>query len=483
MVVFTNATAQTVTVRPSVDARLTFTDNSSASREKKTDWIGEVSPGIVISRDRGRISGNLNARLRNTAYASDSDRNATFVALQGLGQIEAIERTLFVDMGATISRNNRSGLTGRASEDFLGTDSANETRLFSIGPRLHFRLGGETQGVVSYAFRWFDGGGATVRRTVGDWRGQLSNPLAFGRVGWALDYSRTDSSYDDAANNEVSEETARASLLFSVTPQLRLRGIVGYESNDYSVRSGESGDITGMGFDWYPTDRTVVSGATENRIFGRGYNLSVSHRQALSVWNVSLSRDISSSLQTTGSVFDDPAFRSLFDALAGEIPDPFEREAFARQQLGYPAPGVRDAFVTNNFFVARVLRGSVSLRGARNVLTFALQSSERSRLGSPLVSDPRDDLSSFDIVSTESGTVALSHSLSPLATMNASFVRSRSSGSGPSRAHTNRSLLSVGISTRLGPDTTGGLTYRFQQADGASDFTENVLTANVGMQF
>lgn len=483
MIVAGNVNAQVFIVQPSVHSRLTYSDNSRASGSGNGDWIAEVTPAIAVARNQGRLTGSLDARLRNVMYGNDSDRNTSFVAMQGRGQLEAVEDVLFVDMGALVSRNNRSDLRGRASQDFLSTDRANQTRIFSLGPRLHFRLGAGPEGVASYRMNWFDSGAGILSRTVENTRGQLSDPHAFAKVGWALDYSRADTRYDDAADSEVSEEIARATMFLHVSPQLRLRFIAGHESNEYSVRSGESSSITGAGFDWNPTPRTGLSATAEDRIFGRSYYLDFSHRRPLSWWNVSYSRDITSSLQTDGSVFDDPAFRSLFDALATEVPDPFEREALVRQQLGYPGIGLRDTFVTNNYFLGRTLRGSVSLVGARNVLTLSVRRSERSRLGEPLVSDPRDDLSLFDDVETRSGTVSLSHRLSPAAMLNASVVRSYSEGSGTSDAETRRTTLSLGVSSRFGRRTTGSLIYRHQRADGASDFTENILSASLGIQF
>ena len=483
VIVVGNANAQVFTVRPSIYSRLTYSDNASATEGGGGDWVAEIAPGIAVARDRGRVTGSLDARLRSIMHGNDSERDSTFVAMQGQGQVEAVEDVLFVDMSASISRNNTSDLRGRATQDFLSTDSANETRVFSLGPRLHFRRGAGPQGVASYRMNWLDGGGGILSRTVANTRGQLSDPQAFGRVGWSLDYSRADTRYDEVANSEVTEEVVRATMFLRVSPEFRLRAIAGHESNEYSVRSGESGTITGAGFDWNPTPRTALSATAEDRIFGRGYYLNFNHRRPLSWWDVTYSRDISSSLQTNGSVFDDPAFRSLFDALADEIPDLFEREVLVRQQLGYPALGVRDTFVTNNYFLARTLRGSVSLLGARNVLTFSLQRTERSRLGDPFVSDPRDDLAVFDAVTTRSATVSLSHSLSPAASLNTSLVRSYAEGRGADDAETRRTTFSLGLSTRLGRRTAGSLTYRHQRATGASDFRENILTASLGMQF
>jgi hypothetical protein len=46
-----------------------------------------------------------------------------------------------------------------------------------------------------------------------------------------------------------------------------------------------------------------------------------------------------------------------------------------------------------------------------------------------------------------------------------------------------RWIAALRYSIRLGPKTVGGLSYRFQKAEGASDFRENVLSADLSMRF
>lgn len=478
-----SAHAQTMIVRPYLNARVTYTDNVGADEAHKSDLSVEVAPGISIRRQGGRLVGGLNALLRNVAYLNESERNDTFLALSGNGHFEAVERMLFVDMDASMSRSNRSLLFGRAAGDPLDTASDNETYSFGIGPRLQFRLGDQTSGTISYMMHWLGGGGLDSRQQ-GNWRAQLSNASQFGRFGWGLDYNYSGTDSADRGANAVSQEVVRATLYATVTPQFRLRGIVGHERNDYEVAAGESNTIVGGGFDWNPTDRTVISGTTEKRVFGRGYNFQFSHRQALSVWNLSYSRDISSSLQALGfDVFSDPEFRALFDALERVAPDPLLREALVRRLLGYPPIGTRDTFFTNVHFVTRNLTGSASFIGARNVLTFVVQQSERDRLGGAVTTNPRDDFARFDAVKTRSGTVALSHRLSQQTSFNASVVRSRSEGGGGTNVVTRRTLLNVGLAKQFSPRTSGALTYSYQRSDGGGDFIENALTASVSMSF
>ena len=480
-----NVSAQGLQIQPSIDTRLTYSDNIDASSDnERSDWVAEISPSLMMMREEGRFTGRLQAKLRNVFHARESERDTSFVELDGEGQFEAITNRLFIDMDAATSRNNTSGLSGRSSQDFLATDSSDETRRFSIGPRLLFRLG-DAEGAASHQRTWFDGGGALLRRNVGESQIGLMDPTAFGRFGWGLSYGRTDTSYADGPTNDVTEEISRATLYLNVSRKLRLHGVVGYERNDYSVQE-DRGSIAGGGFDWHPTERTQVAGNAEDRFFGRSYSLLLNHRRPRSAWDVSWSRDVTSSLDTQGGFFNDPSFRQLYDNPLLELifPDPADRFDAVRNSSPEWSGADARGFVTNNYFVSRTLRGSFSLIGARNVLTFALQRSDNSRLGNPLVTDRRDDFAAFEKVKTDSAILSLNHRLTSNAALNASVTRSRSRGSANDEdAETRRTLLSVGVSRRLGAYTNAVLTYRHQRADGNSDFTENVLTASLGMQF
>lgn len=484
------ALAQTVTITPTVQTRLTWTDNVGATSGENADWIAEISPGVRISRKSGRMNGLLSAQFRNVGYAEDSGRNTSYLALQGRGEIEAIERLLFFDLDANISRNNQSSFSGRSSNDDLSVDRSNETRSWSIGPRLQFRFGEATDGSLRYLSRWLDSGSTGLsNQRLDQWTAQLGSPAATRVLGWGLSYNRSESEYDDSVSSNVTQEVARATLFINVSPQLRLRAIAGYESNDYSSNSGESGSIYGGGFDWNPTERTAISGTLEERVFGKGYNLSFKHRRARSSWDLGFAKDISSSIQTVGGgIFQDPQFLSFYNdpSLVSIIPDDAQREAFVRLLLGYPATGGSGAIVSNAYFESKSFRAGFSIIGVRNTLSFSAQQSDRSRLSSLTGLSATDDFALSNTVKTASATVSFSHKLSGLSALNSAVTRSRSEGASGTGLDTRRLSATLGLTTQLGPRTNAGLSYRYQRSDGStagSDFTENAITANLGITF
>ena len=487
------AQAQTFRIQPTLNAQLTWTDNVDvADADPQQDWILELSPGVSMVRESGRLKGALDLRLRSLNHVERTEENTTYLALNGRGSFEAIENSVFVDVDGSISRDNQSSFRGRLPGDALDYDEDNEVRVFSLAPRYVFRFGAGGEGRVSYRERWLDsgssGGGSTGSGSLGDQQSRalgvgLSDPAALRLFGWGLDYSRSETRYDERATRDVEQEVARGTLFINLDPQFRLRAIGGYESNDYAIADGESGQIWGGGFDWYPTERTAISATGERRIFGNGYDLSLRHRMARSAFSLTARRDISSLADeiADGFMFD-PAYQVLYQALTSLRPDLSELER-SRLALEAYRNGSRDAVRSNAYYVQRSVGASWTIDGVRNTLTLSVQRSDRNSLDTLSGFRFGGELENYDRVSTRSASLSFSHRLSGFTTLNAGYVHSKSTGSGSANDETTRSIARLGVSRRLGANTDGGLTYRHTRADGSDAYTENAVTATLGMRF
>lgn len=481
----TNAPAQVLDLQPTLQTRLTFSDNIRASgSDKRSGWVAEVSPGLAggITREGARVQGRFNVSARNLGYTSDDGWRRPALSLQASGQVEAIEDFFFIEADAAIRRSNLSLFSGRSSDDFLNADRRNETRSLALAPRLEFSLGSIADARLRYQQNWLSGGrGALVAQRRGEWSADVIGARAFGPLGWGVNYRRADTAYRDNDINDVREESLRGSLFYTVTPRFRLRGIVGHERNDFGAGRTQSNSITGAGFDWNPSPRTSLSGYVEDRFFGNGYDLSLTHRMARSTFQLGAGRDVTSSVQRFGSVFLIEEFVALFNALELIAPEltADEREEIARGVLQLTG----DSFVSNAYFVDKRLRAAYTLRGARNSLTLGYTQSDRSRVSAITGLREEDLFRDSDRVKNRSLSVSFSHRLTPRSSINASVVRSVAERTLDLSDRTRRLTTSLGYSTRLGHRTVGGLTYRHQRSSGARDFTENVISANMNMRF
>ena len=477
------AAAQSVRVTPTLTTELTWTDNVDAEPNGRDDWILEVTPGILVSRTAGRMTGSLSVRLRNLMYFNESDENTSFVSLNGTGTFEAIEDLLFIDATAAITRNNLSAFSGRGPGDSLSVDEDDETRTWSITPRLESDLefGEAGRGSVRYSSRGVSSNSDGLGdQQVDTWDLSLSDPGGFRFFGWGIDYSRTDLDGGDSSTAPQTEETLRGTLFANISSQFRLRGIVGRESNDYEDGVENSSDIVGGGFDWYPTDRTVILATAEDRFFGTGYDVSFNHRMSRSVWFFNASRDTSSFARDLGDalVFDQGCFDLVSDpAYRPGITDPLERQRLLLDCLGVIA------LRTNSAYIERSIGGGFSLLGVRNTLSFSVTRSDSSTLSESTALLPDDDFATTDEVRTTSATVSWSHQLTGTSSLVASITRSQSEATDDADLDTRRLTGTIGVTRTLGPNTQGALRYRYQDSDGSDDYTENSITATLGMRF
>ncbi|MHB1372444.1 MAG: TIGR03016 family PEP-CTERM system-associated outer membrane protein [Thauera sp.] len=477
------ASAQSVRVSPTLDTELTWTDNVNAERNGRDDMILEVSPGISVSRTGGRLTGGLTASFRNLMYAQETDQNTSFLSLNGSGTYEAIEDMLFIDAAAGISRSNLSAFSGRGPGDPLGVSEDNETRTWSISPRVEsdLRFGEAGRGSVRYSSRGFSSKeGGLGDQSVSQWDVSLSDPGGFRFLGWGVAYSRTDTDGDTSTSRSSTEEVIRGTLFANISPQFRMRGIVGYETNDYSSGNETNSDIVGGGIDWYPTDRTAISATVEDRFFGRGYDVSFNHRMSRSVWFLSASRDTSSIGRDLGlvAVFDPRCLDFLqgagrpLDSLSED-----ERELLLDECIN------SSLLQTNAVYVNRSVRGGFSLLGVRNTLNFAVTRSDRSNLSELSGLVPGDPFLTSDRVRTTSATVSWNHRLTGTSALVASLTRSRAEALEDEDLDTRRLSGTIGLTRTLGPYTQGSLRYRYEKAEGTTDYTENSVTATLGMRF
>ena len=56
-------------------------------------------------------------------------------------------------------------------------------------------------------------------------------------------------------------------------------------------------------------------------------------------------------------------------------------------------------------------------------------------------------------------------------------------GDGADNDETDRTMFTLGVTRSLSPDTSGSLTYRHIKSDGDDSYTENAVTAVLGMRF
>ena len=126
---------------PSLSLSETLTDNSRlTSTDKQTDLVTQVTPGIRITSNGGRVKGFLDYSLTGLAYARSSSSNEFQSSLNSVVKVEAIENWAFVDATANISQQSVSAYGTRSTDSTLVNSNRTEVRTLTLSPYLTGKL-------------------------------------------------------------------------------------------------------------------------------------------------------------------------------------------------------------------------------------------------------------------------------------------------------------------------------------------------------
>ena len=477
--------AGNLSIEPSINTRATYSDGRNGTNGADSDYMFEITPSIRLARDRGALTGGFTFSLRNAYYIDAPESNTSFVTFQGNGAYEIIDDTFFIEARGNVSRQDRSLFSAQSDSDTFNTSASNETRLFSLSPRLQFRLGSTGEGQLRLEETWFSGGnGVRGSRRERSWVLNLSDGSAFGPLGWFADYRRNSTNYDDNVR-ETTRESGRLGLSYRVSPRFTLRSTVGREKNDFNPNDVQSKTTYGFGGDWNPTDRTSLTAFVEERLYGRGYDLQFRHRSRKTVWSLSFTRDYVASSSLVSTSANGYYYDYFYDLFAAQVPDPVQRDQVTRAFLaaiGLDALPQEISYVSESQSLRQAVRGSVVIKGIRNTVTVSLFRTQDERLSSDVVI-AGDDFDGNSVIVRSGGGVSWTRQLSPKTSLNSSINLSDTKGSGSNAREQKLTTFRVGLTRRLGVKANGALIYSHTKREGDIAGDENQITASLGFRF
>lgn len=474
---------------PTLSLQETFTTNGRLSASKHSDQITEISPGVNISGQSARLKGHLDFQLQGLVYAQDTDRQDVRRNLNSQFTFEAVDNWLFVDFNAVITRQSISAFGPQAYEHEGRNANSTEASSYQLSPYIRGKLGSW----ADYQLRYRRGTSHSQTQQIADpdtddWSLLLQGGLG-AQVGWSLDGNRQTIKYGSQARRESNR--LRGVLSYALDPQIRLMAIGGSEANNYLSFNKERKTTAGFGLDWRPTERTSLSASQESRFFGKGHELSFSHRMRMSAIRYTDSRDVTNlpnqlSTFSLGSIYD------LLDyQLQSAFPDPLQR---AQQVMAFlQAYGLNantqviSGFLSNQISLERRQALSLIGYGVRNTLTLTVMQSERQPLGGVGgMAGIRDDFSQAQDIRQRGVSLGWNHKLTALSSLNLDLSQQKSI----SRSTTVTGLDTrerrghLGFTTRLGKDTSFSLLLRRVLYDNSTmPYSETGLVVGLGLRF
>ena len=477
---------RTWTITPRIGLTETLSDNINlSSTDRQSGFISQLAPGVRIDARTARLKMFLDYSLNGLRYSTGKSTNQAQNLLNAFGTLEAIDNWLFLDFSGNISQQVINPFGVQAPSGIYNSRNLTETSTYRLSPYIKGQLAGSADYFLRYNTSVTNYQNSSLSNiTLSQWIGQVRGNTTFQNLNWAVDGSQQNTDYSRGRNYD--DGRLRGVLTYKLFPELSLSGSAGWETNNYQSINNEGQSTYGYGINWTPTERTQVSGFQEQRFFGNGYNVLLSHRFPLSSIRYTAIRDVSlipNQFTTSGmgTVYD-----LYFDQLASLIPDPVARAAYVTNllnQLGV-AP---NAQAVNDYAAQRPrVRSSQQLTyvlyGARNSLTLVAARNESEAL--TVFGQNTGIPGEASRVLQQGFTVSYGHRLTPLTGLNLLGSRMESQSGLTNALNTTMTTYQIGVSSRFGPKTVGSLNLRRSEFDSDTNpYTENALVGSLTMFF
>ena len=473
-----------ISVAPRVSLAETFTNNVAlSSASARAEQITEISPGIRLQIDGGRIKTYFDYALTELVYAHNSSPRKAQNALNAFGSFEALENRVFVDFSGSISQQTVSAFGAQAVDNALVNSNRAEVSTYRISPWVRGQMGSfaDYEARYSRSTSGTDAQAAPGATTV-DSMIKISGGRALGNLGWNADLGRQ--SVDYSSGRPTSSDYFNVGLVFDVNPQLKVIARAGREANNYTGDAQQAYLTNSLGLNWLPSGLSSVSLTRSQRSFGQAYNVLLAHRSARTVWKFSDTKDVSTTpserVASIGSMYD-----LLFSQFASAEPNPVARAQMVENYLQTnginPSTTVANSFLTSALSVQRRQELSFALLGLRGTITFLASRAQSSRLDS--LSIGVDDLADAGAVHQTGLSVQYAHRLTPDYSLGILFSQQRTSGSASLQVSDLRTF-NINVSGKLGKRSTVSLGARRTVADSeTSPYSESALTGNFNVQF
>ena len=470
---------------PRVSVTETLTDNVSlSSTGRQSELITEISPGVRLTGNSGRVKAYFDYALNGRAYAQNTSGTSLQNALTAYGTVEAVNNWAFIDFNGNISRQAISAFGTQSSGGSNLNTNQTESSTYRLSPHLRGRL----SSVADYEARYSVTSSRSQSSLVSDvltrdGQIRLSGRGAGSRLGWSLDAGQQNVSYGGGRATESASLTAQ--LTYAVAPKLNISVTAGQETNNYTTFDARSFATYGVGLTWSPLDGTRLSASRQVHSYGQSHNLSFEHRTGRTAWKLSDGQSVSTTPSQPGLTNLGSAYDLYFEQFASIEPDLIKRAALVNNFLLInginPSTIVVNGILTSAVSLQRRQDLSVALLGARDTVTFMATRSETSRLDA--LSTAVDDLSNSALVRQTGLSISYAHRLTPSTAVNL-LVSSQQSSASTGLLETTTKSVNLSLSTRVSRLATAILSARRVVFDSqTTPYTESAISGTLSVQF
>ena len=474
-----------ISIVPRITFAETLTDNVRlTTSDRRSELVTEISPGVQISGERGRVRGYFDYALNGKFYAQNTAGASVQNALTAFGTFEAVDQWAFVDLNAGISQQAISVLGSPAVSSASINANQTETATFRLSPYLRGRFANMVDYETRYTLSTNRSQSAIASDiTTRDGLIRLTGRGSGARLGWSLEAGQQNTSYSVGRTTE--SDRLSGALSYAVMPQLNLSASLGQESNNFTTVDKQSNPTAGFGVTWTPSENTSFAASRDSHSYGNSHSVSFLHRTPRTSWRFSDSTSVAAPSAQNGLANLGSAFDIYFAQFASVEPDPVKRAVLVSNFLQAnginPGSAIISNFATSAASLQRRQDLSFSLFGIRDTITFIATRGESSRLDT--VTTAVDDLSNSAVIRQVGLSVSYAHKLTPDSAFNVLASAQQSSDSLGLQDSNTRSV-NLSLSTRVGAKTTAVISARRVVFESnANPYTESAITGTLNLQF
>lgn len=476
---------------PTLSAGFTATDNVNlTATDKQADLIAQISPGIQMGGQSGRVKGFLNYALTASFYAKERDQSTFYNALNAQLNAEAVQDWLFIDASASISQQYISPFGTQSPDPSLNNPNRTEVSTVNVTPYVTGQIAGQVN-YTGRAFYTYTNSGTSQASDSSAWGAALGfdSTTRWSKLSWGLDFT-----YREVDFNEGRSEFDQfnvLSLTYAVTPEFKVSLRGNTERSNLVSFDTQTSSGWGAGLRWNPSPRTNLFIEYDQRIFGSSHVYSFDYRTPRTVWAISSRQGLSTGQTNGGGRFTagqgspGTAFDLLFAQFASVQPDPVLRAQlvnnFLRANGIDPNASLNTGYLPNQVTEELRNEASVAWLGQRSTVILNVYQTKVNNLG-PL-SNPGNDFANGNQIDWLGFGLNFSHQLTPRATLTASLAQQQTTESQGSQETTLRTGTLM-WTNRIAERATLSLSARYTDfSSTTSPYNESALLATLSMQF
>lgn len=492
--VTTNSSAQTIpleggsssnhfSVTPTFSSTETWTNNiSPVARAKKSGWISEISPGVNIRSDAGRVKGYLNYSLNLLNYSDGQVRNSVQNSLNSSVNMEIIDGHGFIDVTGAVTQQTISAFSVQTNNNNINSNKT-EVSSYSIAP--YYR--GRISNILNYEAKY---GLTTTQVKNSDNFSSNENLISLNlngedfweKLSWALTANRQLISRHNLADTEV--DAVDLSINYPITNKLIFSISGGRESQNYTSAGKETSWTSGMGLNWSVSEMTKLSANLDNNPLGKMHSLNFEHRTPRTSWRISDVKSVSLS-NSKSQINSGNNYDLLYSQFSSIETDPIKRAQLVSNYLQTygisPNATLINGYLTSGTSLQRSQNISFALLGIRDTIIFTAIRSVGNNIGTSILTT--NDFNNSSTIRQNGLTISYTHRLTESTTVSNQFSVQKIYGELDSQ---NSELKSnnIGVSTRVSSRAYFTLGARHSISSGSSfPYKETSVTGNLTVQF